>query len=148
MINYVLYAHGKVVKPTNVSVGEGNIIALCYFFPELVRIQEGKDGYSKKLFLVMDVPISSLDLETKVGIMSLRKAKLAVIIKTIPESQILGMPQVIQCLYVFQKIGEEVGLEFKGESTGQKKVPYACWELKTKEIIPFSSPKETNILRF
>lgn len=28
---YVLYAHGKVVKPNNVSVGERNIIALCYF---------------------------------------------------------------------------------------------------------------------
>ena len=29
---YVLYAHGKAVKPNNVSVGERNIIALCYFF--------------------------------------------------------------------------------------------------------------------
>ncbi|WP_251500114.1 hypothetical protein, partial [Otoolea muris] len=44
---YVLYAHGKVVKPNNVSVGERNIIALCYFFTELIMNQEAKDGYSK-----------------------------------------------------------------------------------------------------
>ena len=62
---YVLYAHGKVVKPNNVSVGERNIIALCYFFTELIMNQEAKDGYSKKLILVIDDPISSFDFENK-----------------------------------------------------------------------------------
>ena len=63
---YVLYAHGKVVKPNNVYVGERNIIALCYFFTELIMNQEAKDGYSKKLILVIDDPISSFDFENKV----------------------------------------------------------------------------------
>lgn len=44
---YVLYAHGKSVKPNNVSVGERNIIALCYFFTELIVNQEAKEGYAK-----------------------------------------------------------------------------------------------------
>ena len=94
---YVLYAHGKAVKPNNVSVGERNIIALCYFFTELIMNQEAKDGYSKKLILVIDDPISSFDFENKVGIMSLLKAKVADIIKTNPESQILVMTHDIQC---------------------------------------------------
>lgn len=134
---YVLYTHGKAVKPNNVSVGERNIIALCYFFTELIMNQEVKDGYSKKLILVIDDPISSFDFENKVGIMSLLKAKLSDIIKTNLESQVLLMTHDIQCLYDFQKIGEEICNEYKRESNGQKKVTYACCELKNKEIIPF-----------
>ena len=135
---YVLYCHGKAVKPNNVSVGERNIIALCYFFTELITNQEVKDGYSKKLILVIDDPVSSFDFENKLGIMSLLKAKVADIIKTNQESQILMMTHDIQCLYDFQKIGEEVCNEYKRENNGQKKVTYTCCELKNKEIIPFS----------
>ena len=138
---YVLYAYGKAVKPNNVSVGERNIIALCYFFTELIMNQEAKEGYSKKLILVIDDPVSSFDFENKVGIMSLLKAKVADIIKTNPESQILLMTHDIQCLYDLQKIGEEVCYEYKRESNGQKKVTYTCRELKNKEIIPFSFAK-------
>ena len=121
---YVLYAYGKAVKPNNVSVGERNIIALCYFFTELIMNQEAKDGYSKKLILVIDDPVSSFDFENKVGIMSLLKAKIADIIKSNPESQILVMTHDIQCLYDLQKIGEEVCNEYKRESNRQKKVTY------------------------
>lgn len=138
---YVLYAYGKAVKPNNVSVGERNIIALCYFFTELIMNQEVKEGYSKKLILVIDDPVSSFDFENKVGIMSLLKAKVADIIKTNPESQILLMTHDIQCLYDLQKIGKEVCCEYKRESNGQKKVTYTCRELKNKEIIPFSFEK-------
>lgn len=138
---YVLYAHGKAVKPNNVSVGERNIIALCYFFTELIMNQEVKDGYSQKLILVIDDPVSSFDFENKVGIMSLLKTKVSDIIKANSESQILLMTHDIQCLYNLQKIGEEVCNEYKRESNGQKKVTYTCRELKNKEIIPFSLTK-------
>ncbi len=43
------------------------------------------------------------DFENKVGIMSLLKAKIADIIKTNSESQILVMTHDIQCLYDLQK---------------------------------------------
>lgn len=49
----------------------------------------GERRVFKKLILVIDDPISSFDFENKVGIMSLLKAKVADIIKTNPESQIL-----------------------------------------------------------
>lgn len=138
---YVLYAHGKAVKPNNVSVGERNIIALCYFFTELIMNQEAKVGYSKKLILVIDDPVSSFDFENKVGIMSLLKTKVSDIIKDNPESQILLMTHDIQCLYDLQKIGKEVCDEYKRESSGQKKATYTCRELKNKEIIPFDFKK-------
>lgn len=81
-LRYVLYAYGQAVKPNNVSVGERNIIALCYFFAELIMNQEAKEGYSKKLILVIDDPVSSFDFENKVGIMSLLKAFSTFVYKT------------------------------------------------------------------
>ena len=135
---YVLYAHGRAVKPNNVSVGERNIIALCYFFTELIMNQDAKDGYSKKLIIVIDDPVSSFDFENKVGIMSLLKAKVADIIKSNPESQILLMTHDIQCLYDLQKIGEEISDEYKRENNGRKKATFTCCELKNKKIIPFN----------
>lgn len=134
---YILYSHGKSVKPNNVSVGERNIIALCYFFTELIANQEIKEGYSKKMILIIDDPVSSFDFENKVGIMSLLKYKVSNIIKNNPESQVLIMTHDIQCLYDLQKIGDEICAEYKRESNGQKKVTYACRELKSKDIIPF-----------
>lgn len=135
---YVLYSRGKSVKPNNVSVGERNIIALCYFFTEIIMNQEVKEGYSKKIILVIDDPVSSFDFENKVGIMSLLKSKMADIIKSNSESQILVMTHDIQCLYDLQKIGDEICDEYKRESHGQKKVTYTCRELKNKKMIPFS----------
>lgn len=138
---YVLYSHGSPVKPNNVSAGERNIIALCYFFTQLIMNQEAKDGYSKKVILVIDDPVSSFDFENKIGIMSLLKTKVSDIIKTNPESQILLMTHDVQCLYDFQKIGKEICDEYRRESNGQNKVTYSCCELKNKEIIPFSVKK-------
>ena len=77
----------------------------------------------------------------KMGIMSLLKAKVADIIKANPQSQILLMTHDIQCLYVLQKIGDEVCYEYQREGNGQKKVTYTCRELKNKEIISFSFTK-------
>lgn len=135
---YVLYAHGKDVKPNNVSVGERNIIALCYFFTEIIMNQEAKDGYSKKLIIVIDDPVSSFDFENKVGIMSLLKAKMSDIIKSNSESQILLMTHDIRCLYDLDKIGKEISDEYKRENDGQKKGIYTCQELKNKKIISFN----------
>ena len=135
---YVLYANGRTVRPNNVSVGERNIIALCYFFTELIMNQDAKDGYNKKLIIVIDDPISSFDFENKIGIMSLLKSKMSDIIKSNLESQILVMTHDIRCLYDLEKIGEEISDEYKREKNGEKKVTYTCRELKNKEIVQFS----------
>lgn len=135
---YVLYAHGRAVRPNNVSVGERNIIALCYFFTELIMNQDAKDGYSKKIIVVIDDPVSSFDFENKVGIMSLLKAKMSDIIKSNPESQILLMTHDIRCLYDLQNIMKEIVDEYKRENNWQKKVTFTCRELKNKKFIPFS----------
>lgn len=137
---YILHVNGKNVKPANVSIGERNIIALSYFFTELIMNQNAKDGYSKRVVLILDDPVSSFDFENKVGIMSLLNAKIGDIIKMNIESQILIMTHDIQCLYDLEKICKTISDEYKRENNGEK-LKYSCQELKNKRIIPFNYSK-------
>lgn len=131
---YVLYSRGKSVRPINVSTGERNIIALVYFFTELMENSEVKEGYNKKLIVVIDDPVSSFDFENKIGIMSLLKAKICDILKGNQDSQVLLMTHDIQCLYDLQKIGDEIEKESKRDKK-QDKIASSSRELKNKEIV-------------
>lgn len=135
---YVLYSRGIPVKPNNVSLGERNIIALCYFFTELISNQEAKDGYSKKSVVIIDDPVSSFDFENKVGIMSLLKDKVSSILKNNDESQVAVLTHDMQCYYDFQKIAEEIKKEINAESSGHKQLYFRGRELKNKELVPIT----------
>lgn len=135
---YVLYSRGIPVKPNNVSLGERNIIALCYFFTELISNQEAKDGYTKKSVIIIDDPVSSFDFENKVGIMSLLKDKVSSIIKNNDESQVAVLTHDMQCYYDFQKIAEEIAKEIKAESNGHKRLCFRGRELKNKDLVPLT----------
>jgi len=135
---YILYSRGLPVKPDSVSMGERNIIALCYFFTELISNQEAKDGYAKKMFLVIDDPVSSFDFENKVGIMSLMKDKLSTIVKNNDESQIFILTHDMQCFYDLQKISGEISKEVQKESNGHKKMCFRGRELKDRNFVPFN----------
>ncbi|CAK7015116.1 AAA family ATPase [Phascolarctobacterium sp.] len=67
---YKLLSHGKNVNPCDVSVGERNIIGLSYFFTSIFENQEEKDAYGKEYLIVVDDPVSSFDMENKIGILS------------------------------------------------------------------------------
>lgn len=74
--NYVLYSRGKSVLPRNVSVGERNAIALCYFFTNLLKDKYKNNAYNDPYFIVLDDPISSFDMENKVGVISYIRSEL------------------------------------------------------------------------
>ncbi len=132
---YILYSRGVPVKPNNVSLGERNIIGLCYFFTELLSDQEAKDGYTKKYVIIIDDPVSSFDFENKVGIMSLLKDKISSVIKNNEESQVAVLTHDKQCYYDFQKIASEIAKEVCIESHGNRKLNFNCRELKNKEFV-------------
>ena len=133
-----MYSHKKPVRPNKVSLGERNIIALCYFFTEILENQQAKDGYSNKLIIVIDDPVSSFDFENRIGIMSLLKTKISDIVKSNYESQVLLMTHDIKCLYDLQKIGNEVSSEYKKKFSNQKKLTFSCLELKNIVLTLFN----------
>src|SRR5699024_9828762 len=66
---YYLKSRGRDVRPRNLSVGERNVLALCYFFVKLSERLEGAartDGCN----IILDDPVSSLDLDNRIGITS------------------------------------------------------------------------------
>ena len=58
------------MKPTQISLGERNIIALCYYFANIMQNQEFEESHAQEYILLIDDPVSSFDIENKVGIMS------------------------------------------------------------------------------
>ncbi|WP_303726370.1 AAA family ATPase [Anaerovibrio lipolyticus] len=124
---YCLYSYGKSVKPENVSVGERNIIALCYFFTEIISNHGIEDGYSQEMIIVIDDPVSSFDFENKVGIMSLLKYKLNKIMTNNKNSQIIVLTHDMQCMFDLQKIFQEIckegdGVSFSGRELRNKRL--------------------------
>lgn len=73
---YMLFSHGNPVQPSNVSVGERNAIALCYFFNRIMKDKDEDDVYKQPYLLVIDDPVSSFDTENRIGILSYLKYKL------------------------------------------------------------------------
>lgn len=73
---YKLLSNGRPVPPKNVSVGERNIIGLCYFFTSIMTGKNKDTAYNDEYFIVIDDPVSSYDFENKIGILSFLKYKL------------------------------------------------------------------------
>ena len=73
---YRIKVNGDFVSPNKVSCGERNALALCYFFTEIAEEMDEKSIYTDEMLLVIDDPISSFDIENRVGITSLLRWKL------------------------------------------------------------------------
>lgn len=50
--------------------------ALCYFFTELLNNTNAKDAHKTECLIVLDDPVSSFDLENRVGIISYLKSQM------------------------------------------------------------------------
>lgn len=85
---YKIESYGKPVAPKNVSTGERNILALCYFFSEGGRGKfEGSED-SDPQYLVIDDPVSSFDMENRVGICSLLRERIAHVLDECKETRV------------------------------------------------------------
>ncbi|MCR8968236.1 AAA family ATPase [Streptococcus zalophi] len=73
---YILYSHGKPVEPGNLSVGERNVLGLCYFFSHIMESKNEEDIYNTNYLIIIDDPISSFDMGNRIGIISYLKYKL------------------------------------------------------------------------
>ena len=85
---YKVESYGKLVAPKDVSTGERNILALCYFFSEGGRGKfEGAED-SDPQYLVIDDPVSSFDMENRVGICSLLRERIAHVLDECEETRV------------------------------------------------------------
>lgn len=68
--SYVLKSRGHDVRPADVSTGERHILALAYFFVDIMANHAPKDFYTDERLIVIDDPVSSYDQENRVGVYS------------------------------------------------------------------------------
>ena len=109
---YYLKSNGNDVKPKNVSLGERNIIALCYFFTQILANQDIEKLYQNEELVVIDDPISSFDFENKVGISSFLRYQTKNILVGNSKSKILFLTHDLLTFFDLQKIADEMGILF------------------------------------
>lgn len=65
---YTVHNEYDIIPPSRLSVGEQNILSLCYFFAEMSKGKELGTSMRDNKIIVLDDPISSLDFYNKAGI--------------------------------------------------------------------------------
>lgn len=103
---YRLKSKGYEVKPKDVSLGERNIIGLCYFFASLFEGKNEDTKYTDEILAVIDDPISSFDFENRIGVISFLKWQLAKMHKGNSHSKALVLTHDIQVALDLFKVNE------------------------------------------
>jgi len=135
---YQLKVNGKQVPPNKVSCGERNALALCYFFTEIAKGMDAKAKYSEESLLVIDDPVSSFDVENRIGIMSFLRWKLEQVLSSCASTKILIMTHDISVLFDLEKALQEVSSYCKGVSIS---AGYGLFQLDDKRLCKFSYTK-------
>ncbi len=111
---YYLKSNGKDVKPKDVSLGERNIVALCYFFTEILSNQDVTKLYQDEELVIIDDPVSSFDFENKVGIISFIRYQINRIIKGNAHSKVLIFSHDLATVFDLNKAMDEICQSTKG----------------------------------
>lgn len=105
---YKLKINGKSVKPKKISVGERNVLGLCYFFAKLFGGKTTSNKYATEYLIVIDDPVSSFDYGNRIGVMSLLRYQFGNIIKGNTGSRILVLSHDLHSIFDLVKIRNEV----------------------------------------
>lgn len=131
---YILKSRDKLVKPNNISCGERNILGLCYYFTEILEKQDIDYLYNKEMLLLIDDPVSSFDMENKIGIQSYLKQQLFRVLDGNKNSKVIILSHDISTIMDLIKSSIEISKNYKVKSSEK----YICQgilenlEIKTK----------------
>lgn len=137
---YKLLSNGCPVPPKNVSVGERNIIGLCYFFTSIMTGKNKDTAYNDEYVIVIDDPVSSYDFENKIGILSFLKYKLGQFLNRNVNSRAVVMTHDLITFFDLEKICNELAVDWK-RIYSKKDLKYAIWELKDCTLKKFEYKK-------
>ena len=105
---YVLKSNGRDVKPKDVSTGERNAIALCYFFAKIFENHLKNNRYTDENLVVLDDPVTSFDKDNKVGIMSFLRWQVDALYHGNDKTKILIMSHDLSSVFQFQKVYNDI----------------------------------------
>jgi len=105
---YKLKVNGRNVKPNKISVGERNVLALCYFFAKMFKDKTKEEKYKKEYLIVIDDPVSSFDHGNRLGVMTLLRYQFGSLLKGNGNSRILVMSHDLHSVFDLLKIRNEL----------------------------------------
>lgn len=128
---YKIISNGHTVKPTDVSTGERNILALCYFFSESGKGKVKNHEDDDPQYLVLDDPISSFDMENRIGVCSLIRERFEHLLRSNAESRITVMTHDGSVVEELANIFSDIN-----ETSGGKKFKTSLFELRGRSSEP------------
>ena len=141
---YHLRVNGKDVSPNKISCGERNALALSYFFAEIAKETELQKLYYDEMFLVIDDPVSSFDVENRVGILSFLRYKLSQVLTSCATTKVLIMTHDVSVMFDLQKAMGEISSNCAGIG---KHSEYCSFQLLNKAITPFLAKSHNEYTR-
>ncbi len=105
---YKLKIRGKDVPPKKISVGERNVLGLCYFFAKLFSNKKKEEKYKDEILIVIDDPISSFDDGNRLGVLSLLRYQFSCIKKGNINSRILVMTHDLRSAFDLIKLRSDL----------------------------------------
>lgn len=112
---YKLMINGKTVSPKKISIGERNVLGLCYFFAKLFANKKADYCYKEEMLIVIDDPISSFDQGNRLGVMSLLRYQFCNIKKGNDNSRMLVLTHDLRSAFDLVKVRSELNNGENGE---------------------------------
>lgn len=129
---YCLLSRNKPVSPKRISVGERNAIALCYFFSMIMKDKSPETMYSEEYVIVLDDPISSFDIDNRIGNLSYLKLQIAKLMKGNRETKVAVLTHDAQTLLDLEKLADDIHAECK--NNGYSSIPKRTKWMKTLKL--------------
>lgn len=101
---YIIKSRGRSVRPDAISVGERNIIALCYFFADMFNGKEEKKQYANETLVVIDDPVSSFDIDNRIGIISFLNRQFRMLLEGNENTRVVLMSHDLQTIDDIEKV--------------------------------------------
>ena len=105
---YYINSNGRRIRLDKLSVGERNIIGLCYFFEDIKKNCREGHYFASDSLVVLDDPISSFDFENKLGIYSYLKGMLTDILYNNQKSKLIVFSHELDVIIAMEKVVSDI----------------------------------------
>ena len=136
---YKLTVRGEDVKPKDISVGERNILGLCYFFSHVKQNKLKNKAEEDEYFFVIDDPISSFDMENRVGICTLLRYEMLKFLLGNENTHIIIFSHEYQTVYDLHKAMKAINRTYRDKYKRNACSKY--WHLYNHELVNLSIEK-------
>ena len=110
---YKVESNRKAVKLEDLSTGERNIIALCYFFTYIGKEKDAINRFNDEYLICIDDPITSFDHENKIGIYGFIRMMIKKVLSGNEHSRFIFLTHAYDVAYNLDKVVKDVNKELK-----------------------------------